>query len=266
MKERVEEHTQRSARRSKDNEGADVKLGPGGIRDIEFSVQLLQLVHGGTDPSVRSASTVDALQALVQEGYVAEDDGAGLSVAYRWLRNIEHRLQLWQERQVHVLPRDEESLTRIARSMGFQDSPSASARERFESAHRAVLADVRGRFEKLFYRPMIEALAAAPGARLSEDALRDRLRVLGFRDVDRAARTLSSLVAGTSRRAKLFRVLTPAFLRFLSATPRPDQGLLSFLLLGEALQDRVDALNAFRDNPPGLYLLAQVLGSGKLLG
>jgi [glutamine synthetase] adenylyltransferase / [glutamine synthetase]-adenylyl-L-tyrosine phosphorylase len=266
MKERVEEHAQRSARRSKENESTDVKLGPGGIRDIEFSVQLLQLVHGGTDPSVRSASTVDALSALVQEGYVAEDDGAGLSVAYRWLRNIEHRLQLWQERQVHVLPRDEESLTRIARSMGFQDSPAASARERFESAHRAVLADVRGRFEKLFYRPMIEALAETPGARLSEGALRERLRVLGFRDVDRAARTLSGLVAGTSRRSKLFRVLTPALLRFLATTPMPDEGLFAFLRLGESLEDRMDLLGALRDNPPGLEFLARVLGSGRLLG
>jgi glutamate-ammonia-ligase adenylyltransferase len=266
MKERVEEHAQRSARRSKGNESADVKLGPGGIRDIEFSVQLLQLVHGGTDPSVRSTSTADALRALVQEGYVAEDDGAGLSVAYRWLRNIEHRLQLWQERQVHVLPRDEESLTRIARSMGFQDSPAASARERFESAHRSVLADVRGRFEKLFYRPMIEALAETPGARLSEEALRERLRVLGFRDVDRAARTLSGLVAGTSRRSKLFRVLTPALLRFLATTPMPDEGLFAFLRLGESLEDRMDLLGALRDNPPGLEFLARVLGSGRLLG
>jgi [glutamine synthetase] adenylyltransferase / [glutamine synthetase]-adenylyl-L-tyrosine phosphorylase len=266
MKERVEEHAQRSARRSKENESADVKLGPGGIRDIEFSVQLLQLVHGGTDPSVRSASTADALSALVQEGYVAEDDGAGLSVAYRWLRNIEHRLQLWQERQVHVLPRDEESLTRIARSMGFQDSPATSARERFESAHRAVLADVRGRFEKLFYRPMIEALAETPGARLSEGALRERLRVLGFRDVDRASRTLSGLVAGTSRRSKLFRVLTPALLRFLATTPMPDEGLFAFLRLGESLEDRMDLLGALRDNPPGLEFLARVLGSGRLLG
>jgi glutamate-ammonia-ligase adenylyltransferase len=266
MKERVEEHAQRSARRSKENESADVKLGPGGIRDIEFSVQLLQLVHGGTDPSVRSASTVDALSALVQEGYVAEDDGAGLSVAYRWLRNIEHRLQLWQERQVHVLPPDEEGLTRIARSMGFQDSPATSARERFESAHRAVLADVRGRFEKLFYRPMIEALAETPGARLAEGALRERLRVLGFRDVDRAARTLSGLVAGTSRRSKLFRVLTPALLRFLATTPMPDEGLFAFLRLGESLEDRMDLLGALRDNPPGLEFLARVLGSGRLLG
>jgi glutamate-ammonia-ligase adenylyltransferase len=112
---------------------------------------------------------------------------------------------------------------------------------------------------------MIESLAGT-GVRLSPEALSDRLRVLGFRDVERAARTLEGLVSGTSRRAKIFRVLTPALLRWLAASPTPDEGLLAFLKLGEALQGRLDALNAFRDNPPGLALLAQVLGSGRFLG
>jgi glutamate-ammonia-ligase adenylyltransferase len=266
MKERVEEHAARTARRSKTTEQNDVKLGPGGIRDIEFSVQLMQLVHGSDDDSVRDAGTLRALASLVDGGYIAEDDGAGLGVAYRWLRTVEHRLQLWQERQVHHLPDDEPSLSRLARVMGFKDSPAASAADRFMTAHRAVLADVRGRFEKLFYRPMIESLAEGTGARLSPEALSDRLRVLGFRDVERAARTLEGLVAGTSRRTKVLRVLTPPLLRWLAASPTPDEGLFAFLKLGEALQGRLDALGGFRDNPPGLELLAKVLGSGRLLG
>lgn len=266
MKQRVEEHAQRISRRSRGPEAEDVKLGPGGIRDIEFSVQLLQLVHGGADGSVTSGRTLDALAALVQGGYIAEDDGAGLAVAYRWLRAVEHRLQLWQERRVRHLPADEEGQARLARVMGFHDSPSESAAARFYAAHHSVLADVRARFEKLFYRPMIESLAEPGGPGLSSDALRDRLRVLGFRDVERAARTLEGLVSGTSRRARLFRVLTPALLRFLAATPLPDEGLFQFLVLGESLEARVDVLGALRDNPPGVAFLAQVLGSGKLLG
>jgi [glutamine synthetase] adenylyltransferase / [glutamine synthetase]-adenylyl-L-tyrosine phosphorylase len=265
MKERVETHAQRSVRRGRSSESDDVKLGPGGIRDIEFSVQLLQLVHGGTDESVRAPATLDALVALVEGGYVAEDDGAGLAVAYRWLRNVEHRLQLWQERQVHHLPSAEEERARIARVMGFKDSPSESARERFDAYHRGVLSDVRNRFEKLFYRPMIESLAGGM-ARLPEEALRERLRILGFRDVERAARTLSGLVSGGSRRARLFKVLTPALLRSLATTPQPDVGLFGFLTVGEALGSRLDALNALRDNPPALGSLARVLGSGRLLG
>lgn len=266
MKERVEGHAQRTARRGRDKDVDDVKLGPGGIRDIEFSVQLLQLVHGGGDPSVRDPNTLGALGSLVDGGYVAEDDGAGLAVAYRWLRTVEHRLQLWQEHQVHHLPTQPEARSRIARVMGFKDSPGASALQRFESAHRSVLADVRGRFEKLFYRPMIESLADAAGPRLPAGALQERLRVLGFRDVERAARTLDGLVSGTSRRAKLFRVLTPALLRFLATSPLPDEGLFAFLRLGEALESRLDTLGALRDNPPGLAFLAKVLGSGRLLG
>ena len=266
MKQRVEEQASKGGLRRRGAEVDDVKLGPGGIRDIEFSVQLLQLVHGPGDGSVRDPSTLSALRSLVESGYVAEDDGAGLAVAYRWLRSVEHRLQLWQERRVRHLPSDEEGRTRLARVMGFKDSPSASAAERFDAAHRSVLADVRNRFEKLFYRPMIESLSDAAGIRMSEEGLKERLRLLGFRDVDRAARTLEGLVSGTSRRAKLTRVLTPALLRSLAATPVPDEGLFHFLRLAEALEGRLDTLGALRDNPPGVAFLARLLGSGRLLG
>jgi len=265
MKERVEGHAHADALRARSADADDVKLGPGGIRDIEFSLQLLQLVHGGTDASLRSPTTLDALRSLVDGGYVAEEDGAGLEVAYRWLRNVEHRLQLWQERQTHTLPRDTAALNRLGRTLGFRDSHGASAGERFITHHRAVLADVRLRFEKLFYRPMVEALAGMGAGALSTEALKDRLRILGFRDVDRAARTLEGLVSGTSRRVKVFRLLTPAMLRFLATAPLPDEGLFGFLRLGESLKGRVDALGSFRDNPPGLALLAKVLGSGRFL-
>ncbi|HZK52072.1 MAG TPA: bifunctional [glutamine synthetase] adenylyltransferase/[glutamine synthetase]-adenylyl-L-tyrosine phosphorylase [Actinomycetota bacterium] len=265
MKERVEQHVLRTARRSKSHEANDVKLGPGGIRDIEFSVQLLQLVHGSADPSVRAPATIDALLQLVAGGYIAEEDAAGLSVAYRWLRNVEHRLQLRQERRVRMLPVDDDARGKIARAMGFNDGGSESALDRFDSVHNSVLADVRGRFEKLFYRPMIESLAEGSGTKLSEEALEQRLRILGYRDVKRAARTLSGLVAGTSRRAKLLRLLTPAQLRWLASTPLPDEGLLGFLRVSESLGSRLDALGGLRDNPPGLEFLAKVLGSGRLL-
>ena len=265
IKERVETQAVRSTRPGRVSDD-DVKLGPGGIRDIEFAIQLLQLVHGGSDDSVRSPNTLAALAALVENGYLADDDGAGLAVAYRWLRTVEHRLQLWQERRIHRLPADSEQRARVARVLGFRDAPARGAREGFESAHRGVLTDVRGRFERLFYRPMIESLAGAGPGRLAPDALRERLGVLGFRDVERAARTLSELVGGTSRRAKLFRVLSPAMLRYLALQPLPDEGLFSFLRLSEALGDRVDVAGQLRDNPPGIEFLARVLGSGRLLG
>jgi glutamate-ammonia-ligase adenylyltransferase len=266
IKARIERQAARTTARARSARSEDVKLGPGGIRDIEFSVQLLQLVHGGSDPTLRSANTLTALAALADGGYVAEQDGEGLAVAYRWLRTVEHRLQLWRERRVHTLPARKEDRARLARTMGFTDLPAESAEAQFDSAHGAMLADVRSRFEKLFYRPMIESLSEPRGAQLSEAALRERLRILGFRDVDKAARTLDGLVSGTSRRAKLFRVLSPALLRWLADAPMPDEGLLAFLRLGEGLGSRMDGLGALRDNPPGLALLARVLGSGRVLG
>lgn len=267
MKERVETHGGRGSRRGpRAADGDDVKLGPGGIRDIEFSVQLLQLVHGGGDPSVRGGNTLDVLHALAGGGYIADDDERAFEAAYRWLRTVEHRLQLWQERRVRHLPRDEERRAGLARSLGFSDSPGASAADRFDERHRETLLDVRSRFDKVFYRPMVESLADAGGPALTAGALGERLRVLGFRDVERAARVLDNLVGGTSRRAKLFRVLTPALLRFLASAPQPDAGLFSFLRLGESLENRLDVLGALRDNPPGLEFLARVLGSGRLLG
>jgi [glutamine synthetase] adenylyltransferase / [glutamine synthetase]-adenylyl-L-tyrosine phosphorylase len=266
MKERVEAHAGRSGRRPRSADADDVKLGPGGIRDIEFTVQLLQLVHGGADPAVRGGNTLAALGVLVAGGYIADEDGAAMADAYRWLRTVEHRLQLWQERRVRHLPKDEEQMGRLARVMGFTDTPGASAAARFEESHRAVLVDVRNRFERVFYRPMIESLAEGAGTRLPPEALKERLRVLGFRDVERAARTLGDLVSGTSRRAKLFRVLTPPLLRFLASRAQPDAGLFAFLRLGESLENRLDVLSALRDNPPGLEFLAKVIGSGRLLG
>jgi glutamate-ammonia-ligase adenylyltransferase len=266
IKATVERQTRAVARRQRTPVVSDVKLGWGGIRDIEFALQLLQLVHGGSDASVRSPATLSALEALVAGGYLADDDGAGLSVAYRWLRSVEHKLQLWQERRVVHLPTDKDRQTALARSMNYGDTPVASAWTRFETAHEAVLRDVRSRFEKLFYRPMIESLSEAGAARMSSDAMKERLRVLGFRDVERATRTLEGLVSGSSRRAKLFRLLTPLFLRYVAAAPLPDQGLFSFLRLGEALGDRVEALGALRDNPPALHFLARLLGAGRVPG
>ena len=159
-------------------------------------------------------------------------------------------------------PRDPEGRARLAYTMGFKDTPSASALTRFEERHGGVLRDVRGRFERLFYRPMIESLSDGAATRLSEEALKERLMILGFRDVKRSARTLHGLVSGTSRLTKLFRVLTPALLRHLARTPLPDEGLFGFLTLGEAVESRLDTLAGFRDRAGqrGLVTAARRLG------
>ena len=106
-----------------------IKLGPGGLRDVEFAVQLLQLVHGRADEQVRSPATLSALAHLTRGGYVGRADGAALDAAYRFLRTLEHRIQLAQLRRTHVLPEDEGSLRRLGRSMGMKGDPVAEVHE-----------------------------------------------------------------------------------------------------------------------------------------
>ena len=139
----------------------EVKRGRGGIRDIEFSVQLLQLVHGRTDPRVRTPTTLDALAVLAQGGYVSPSDAGLLRDAYVWLRTVEHRLQLVDEQQTHTLPASGEVRTRLARVLGLRDRGGQSALQQFDERHRRQQAVVRSLHEKLFFAPILDTLSGA---------------------------------------------------------------------------------------------------------
>ena len=142
----------------------EVKLGRGGIRDIEFSAQLLQLVHGREDPSLRVRATLPALAALGAGGYIAPEDAVALADAYKFLRAVEHRLQLFEDRQVHALPEAPASRAHLARLMGYRDSPGASALSLFEADLARQQAKARSIHERLFFRPLLEAFSAWPKA------------------------------------------------------------------------------------------------------
>lgn len=137
----------------------EVKRGRGGIRDIEFSVQLLQLVHGRADPDLRSPTTLDALAVMGTTGYVDPADARALDRAYRLLRTVEHRLQLVQEQQVHTLPApaDVAGRDRLARVMGYRDTPEATAGELLDGFLRRQQANVRSIHQHLFFRPLLDA-------------------------------------------------------------------------------------------------------------
>ena len=105
----------------------ELKLGPGGLRDVEFAVQLLQLVHGRSDDALRSPNTLEALEALSTCGYVGRDDAAELDRAYRFLRTVEHRLQLHRLRRTHVMPEDEADLRRLGRSIGLRTATRSTS-------------------------------------------------------------------------------------------------------------------------------------------
>ncbi|MEV6245103.1 bifunctional [glutamine synthetase] adenylyltransferase/[glutamine synthetase]-adenylyl-L-tyrosine phosphorylase [Streptomyces sp. NPDC051742] len=240
----------------------ELKLGPGGLRDVEFAVQLLQLVHGRSDAGLHSATTLDALAALAAGGYVGRADAAQLDEAYRFLRAMEHRIQLYRLRRTHLVPEDEPGLRRLGRSLGLRTDPVAGLNKEWKR-HAAV---VRRLHEKLFYRPLLDAVAQlAPGEiRLSPKAAGQRLEALGYEDPAAALRHLEALASGVSRKAAIQRTLLPVLLGWFADSADPDAGLLGFRKVSDALGKTPWYLRLLRDEGAAAENLARVLSAGRL--
>ena len=206
----------------------EIKLGPGGLRDVEFAVQLLQLVHGRADEALRVGGTIAAIEALSAGGYVGRADAATLTSSYHLLRSVEHRLQLQRLRRTHLVPDDSvgDGAGRrwLARAMGFRPDARGGAVAVFDAEWALHAREVRRLHEKLFYRPLLHAVARVPSdqLRLSPEQAARRLEALGFADPDGALRHLSVLTAGVSRRAVIQRTLLPVVLNELADAPDPD--------------------------------------------
>ncbi|MFE7626611.1 bifunctional [glutamine synthetase] adenylyltransferase/[glutamine synthetase]-adenylyl-L-tyrosine phosphorylase [Streptomyces sp. NPDC057509] len=240
----------------------ELKLGPGGLRDVEFAVQLLQLVHGRSDPALRSGSTLKALGALADGGYVGRVDAVQLDDAYRFLRAMEHRIQLYRLRRTHLVPDDEPDLRRLGRSLGLRTDPIAELNQ----AWRRHASVVRRLHEKLFYRPLLDAVAQlAPGeSRLSTKAATARLVALGYEDPAAALRHLEALSSGVSRKAAIQRTLLPVLLGWFADSADPDAGLLGFRKVSDALGKTPWYLRLLRDEGAAAENLARVLSAGRL--
>ncbi|MEW2139269.1 bifunctional [glutamine synthetase] adenylyltransferase/[glutamine synthetase]-adenylyl-L-tyrosine phosphorylase [Streptomyces sp. NPDC005409] len=240
----------------------ELKLGPGGLRDVEFAVQLLQLVHGRSDATLHSRTTLDALQALAAGGYVGRADAAQLHDAYRFLRAMEHRIQLYRLRRTHLVPEDENDLRRLGRSMGLRTEPVAE----LNKAWRRHASVVRRLHEKLFYRPLLDAVAQlAPGeTRLSPRAAGQRLEALGYADPAGALRHLEALASGVTRKAAIQRTLLPVLLGWFADSADPDAGLLNFRKVSDALGKTPWYLRLLRDEGAAAENLARVLSAGRL--
>lgn len=254
MRRRVEEHVRAEGERQ-------IKLGPGGLRDIEFAVQLLQLVHGRLDPLLRRRATLPALAALSRGGYVGRDDSRGLAEAYTFLRQVEHLLQLHRMRRTHVLPTDSADLRRLGRALGMQADPVGE----FTARWRRHAREARRLHEKLFYRPLLQAVARLPDteARLSTAAASARLRALGYVDPDGALRHIAALTSGVSRRAAIQRTLLPVMLGWFADTPDPDAGLLGFRQVSDKLGTTPWYLRLLRDETAVAARMARVLGASR---
>ncbi|MDX2620760.1 bifunctional [glutamine synthetase] adenylyltransferase/[glutamine synthetase]-adenylyl-L-tyrosine phosphorylase [Streptomyces sp. WI03-5b] len=240
----------------------ELKLGPGGLRDVEFAVQLLQLVHGRGDSTLRVGSTLEALGALADGGYVGRADAAQLDEAYRFLRAMEHRIQLYRLRRTHMVPEDEADLRRLGRSLGLRTDPVAE----LNRAWRRHASVVRRLHEKLFYRPLLDAVAQlAPGERrLSAKAAGVRLEALGYADPAAALRHLEALSSGVSRKAAIQRTLLPVLLGWFADSADPDAGLLGFRQVSDALGKTPWYLRLLRDEGAAAENLARVLSAGRL--
>ncbi|MFI6640139.1 bifunctional [glutamine synthetase] adenylyltransferase/[glutamine synthetase]-adenylyl-L-tyrosine phosphorylase [Streptomyces sp. NPDC050504] len=240
----------------------ELKLGPGGLRDVEFAVQLLQLVHGRSDATLHSGSTLEALAALAAGGYVGRADAAQLDEAYRFLRTMEHRIQLYRLRRTHLVPEEEADLRRLGRSLGLRKEPVAE----LNRAWRRHASVVRRLHEKLFYRPLLDAVAQlAPGeTRLSPKAAGQRLEALGYADPVAALRHLEALSSGVSRKAAIQRTLLPVLLGWFADSADPDAGLLGFRKVSDALGKTPWYLRLLRDEGAAAENLARVLSAGRL--
>ncbi|GAA5198077.1 bifunctional [glutamine synthetase] adenylyltransferase/[glutamine synthetase]-adenylyl-L-tyrosine phosphorylase [Microbacterium jejuense] len=257
MRERVTEHIP----------AADVpyqlKLGPGGIRDIEFTVQLLQLVHGLSDDRIRQRGTLDALDALVAEGYIGRVEASAFSHDYRVLRLLEHRVQLRQLRRTHLMPSRPEDLRVLARATALADTGQA-VWDLWESTKR----EVRDIHVRLFYRPLLSAVAALPADErvLSTEQAHDRLAAIGFADPAGALRHIAALTTGLSRKATIQRHLMPVMIRWFADGVDPDYGLLAFRRLSERLGDTHWFLRMLRDSSGAAESLSRVLSGSRYVG
>jgi glutamate-ammonia-ligase adenylyltransferase len=250
--------------------GRELKLGPGGLRDIEFAVQLLQLVHGRTDESLRVPGTLTALAALAAGGYVGRADAASLADAYAFLRKVEHLLQLRQLRRTHTLPEDDAVLRQIGRALrrmqpGRRDGARGDPAAELTAQWRQHGGQVRQLHEKLFYRPLLDAVARLPGdaVRLTPAAATQRLEALGYVDPAGALRHIEALSAGVSRKAAIQRTLLPVLLGWFADAPQPDAGLLAFHQVSEALGNSPWYLRLLRDNTLVARRMTAVLASGR---
>jgi glutamate-ammonia-ligase adenylyltransferase len=259
MRQRIVEAVPRAER------DREIKRGPGGLRDIEFAVQLLQLVHGRADESLRSPSTLDALRALTYGGYVGRADGEALDLAYQFLRTVEHRLQLRKLRRTHLVPAEPAGQRWLAHAMGYRASAGRDAVAAFRADWLAVSAEVRRLHAKLLYRPLLEAVAKVPGddLRLTPDAARHRLEALGFADPAGALRHIEALTGGVSRTAAIQRQLLPVLLSEFADAPQPDRGLLAYRQVSEKLGATPWYLRLLRDEGPVALRLSRLLAQSR---
>ena len=236
-----------------ENIGRDVKLGAGGIREIEFVVQALQLLHGARHAFLQETSTLKALPVIADLELISRPEARALETAYRFLRWVEHRLQMEAEQQTHTLPEEGEELVRLARSLGF------SSAENFNIALREQMREVRAVFRRIISAP-------TPAAESSSESLSI------FRDQKAASKSLAELAKGTGsfhvapRTRQVLRNLRPLLFRWLTRAADPDMTLNQFIRFVEAYGLRSMLFELLVANPRLLELLVKTFDASRYAG
>ena len=232
--------------------GFDLKRGRGGIREVEFFAQIQQMIHGGRDPSVRASATLDALQSLRAAARIADDDAVALSDAYVLLRTVEHRVQMIDDAQTHLLPLDRDALDNAAKLHGLADG----------DALIALLQPHVDRSEVLF-----NSLAPDREGRLSNDPdiLGDELAALGFTNPDVALKRISDWRSGKARSLRspaariAFEAMLPALLREIASGPDPERALNHLSDIVERLSSGINLYRLLEARPQLARHLALIL-------
>jgi len=255
----------------------DVKTGHGGIRDIEFVIQFLQLLNGGDLPEVRTGNTLEAMAGLEQAGCLTLQERSLLEENYAFLRKLEHRLQIMFDLQTHMLPEDDAEMRRLAIRMGYADKNGRPVLEQFRGELQTKTELNRKILDHLLQDAFREEDQAEPETDLvldpnpSPDTIRHVLGKFGFRDTDSAYQNLMTLSDEkipflSPRRCRHFlAAIAPRLLKAISGTPGPDSTLVNLCQVSESLGGKGVLWELFSFNPPSLRLYVQLCASSPYL-
>jgi glutamate-ammonia-ligase adenylyltransferase len=272
LKRRIE---QRALREGADDR--DVKTGRGGIRDIEFVIQFLQLLNGGDMPELRTGNTLAAIDGLARAGCLTDQERSILSDNYRFLRNIEHRLQIMFDLQTHVMPDDPDELRKLAVRMGFVSTPETTALAAFTASYKSRTELNRKILDQFLHLAFGGEGETEPEVDLVLDPQprREFIHVVlgkhGFRDCDGAFASLSSLATErirflSTRRCRHFlAAIAPRLLGAIAQTPDPDSALVTLANVSDSLGGKGVLWELFSFNPPSLRLYVELCSSSSYL-
>jgi [glutamine synthetase] adenylyltransferase / [glutamine synthetase]-adenylyl-L-tyrosine phosphorylase len=275
MKRRIDAHKGTAARKRGADAlaalaGFDVKLGQGGIREIEFLVQTLQLLWGGRDPALRVPATLEALRLLVRARHLTRRTAADLAEAYHFLRQVEHRAQMIDDRQTHKLPESPTALVGFTRFMGYAEP-------------RRFAADLNGHLERVrrAYRAVFEAVPEPPeGLAVALDFSGNgeapphteaTLREMGYANPDAVVAAVRGWLAGrlralrSQRARELLTQMLPTLLAVVARQREPDAAFARLDQFLASLPAGVQPLSMFQRNPALFERVAAVLGAAPLL-